>query len=180
VFHTYCLNIFSQHPALDIFGSSGIVPSWRCSNCTLCQRCNISHNVEEILILCDQCDACFHLHCCNPPLSQLPPHGFRCDRCMQCKKCGTKDSTDGWNYDNEMCMKCSIKMKKKEYCNVCEKVWGSTNEPTIRCAKCNMCQHKSVCVIPITFIWSFTTTIAGRSCINTVCDHNARMFCPCR
>lgn len=46
-----------------------------------CRTCATNEN-EDTMILCDHCDATFHLYCLDPPLTEVPEGSWYCPRCM--------------------------------------------------------------------------------------------------
>ncbi|RLM95695.1 hypothetical protein BBO99_00002155 [Phytophthora kernoviae] len=47
---------------------------------TVCEVCKVSEN-ENKVILCDGCDAEFHIYCLNPPLPEIPEGDWWCPKC---------------------------------------------------------------------------------------------------
>ncbi|KAG7398086.1 PHD and RING finger domain-containing protein 1 [Phytophthora boehmeriae] len=47
---------------------------------TVCEVCKVSENEGQI-ILCDGCDAEFHIYCLNPPLPAIPDGDWWCPKC---------------------------------------------------------------------------------------------------
>jgi hypothetical protein len=47
------------------------------------ERCEVCEGAEDAasMLLCDGCDAGFHLHCLDPPLAAVPDGEWRCPRC---------------------------------------------------------------------------------------------------
>lgn len=48
------------------------------TNCEVCQR----SDREEIMLLCDGCDAGYHMDCLMPPLAEIPAGSWYCDNCF--------------------------------------------------------------------------------------------------
>lgn len=48
---------------------------------THCEICNQS-NREDIMLLCDGCDAGYHMDCLTPPLTEIPDGSWYCDNCF--------------------------------------------------------------------------------------------------
>ncbi|OWR53296.1 hypothetical protein KGM_209988 [Danaus plexippus plexippus] len=48
---------------------------------TICEICR-SMESEETMLLCDGCDLGFHMHCLNPPLSEVPADQWLCPNCF--------------------------------------------------------------------------------------------------
>ncbi|CDR43083.1 hypothetical protein NBRC10512_001529 [Rhodotorula toruloides] len=46
-----------------------------------CEICTLDHDPDRI-VLCDECDRGYHLHCLTPPLKQVPTSQFYCDKCL--------------------------------------------------------------------------------------------------
>jgi hypothetical protein len=49
---------------------------------TSCRVCLKDDN-DEKMILCDHCDAAFHVYCLKPPMSKVPEDAWMCRRCLQ-------------------------------------------------------------------------------------------------
>jgi hypothetical protein len=48
-----------------------------------CEHCDSLHsNAEDRMLICDYCDAGWHLKCLEPPLSQVPEGNWLCPRCV--------------------------------------------------------------------------------------------------
>ncbi len=47
----------------------------------VCEICAMDHDPNSI-VLCDDCDRGFHLHCLNPPLAEVPTETYFCDQCI--------------------------------------------------------------------------------------------------
>lgn len=65
----------------DILTSSRKLPKspWEYN---VCKVCGIDAN-DNILLLCDTCDAEYHTHCLEPPLQKVPPGKWYCPRCQE-------------------------------------------------------------------------------------------------
>lgn len=48
---------------------------------THCEICNRSDR-EDIMLLCDACDAGYHMDCLMPPLTEIPEGSWYCDNCF--------------------------------------------------------------------------------------------------
>lgn len=48
---------------------------------THCELCNRSDR-EDIMLLCDGCDAGYHMDCLTPPLTEIPEGSWYCDNCF--------------------------------------------------------------------------------------------------
>lgn len=48
---------------------------------THCEICNRSDR-EDIMLLCDGCDAGYHMDCLMPPLTEIPDGSWYCDNCF--------------------------------------------------------------------------------------------------
>lgn len=48
---------------------------------TQCEICNRSDR-EDIMLLCDGCDAGYHMDCLMPPLTEIPEGSWYCDNCF--------------------------------------------------------------------------------------------------
>lgn len=48
---------------------------------THCEICNRSDR-EDIMLLCDGCDAGYHMDCLMPPLTEIPSGSWYCDNCF--------------------------------------------------------------------------------------------------
>jgi hypothetical protein len=46
-----------------------------------CRKCQSTENEDKIL-LCDHCDAPYHIFCLDPPLDDIPEGSWMCDRCI--------------------------------------------------------------------------------------------------
>ena len=46
-------------------------------NCRVCHR----NDQDDVLLLCDGCDAAFHTHCLDPPLARVPDGDWLCPSC---------------------------------------------------------------------------------------------------
>jgi len=76
----------ARQVAKDIADVSPASPSWSQSPpadweppCTVCKRIDLEEGV-----LCDGCDASYHMHCLNPPVksaASLPPGDWLCPKC---------------------------------------------------------------------------------------------------
>lgn len=62
-----------------------------------CKVCGIDEDYESI-ILCDNCDAEYHLYCLNPPLEEVPEGKWFCPTCVAVER-GFPDGPGG---DGEM------------------------------------------------------------------------------
>lgn len=51
--------------------------------------CTICGNPEgyETMVICDTCDRAFHLQCCLPPRTDVPPGGWHCNECCVVADC---------------------------------------------------------------------------------------------
>jgi hypothetical protein len=47
-----------------------------------CSKCNSSDRPNSIL-LCDECEKCYHLDCLDPPLEEVPRDNWYCEHCAQ-------------------------------------------------------------------------------------------------
>lgn len=45
--------------------------------CRVCRRMDGT----DSMLLCDSCDAAYHIYCLTPPLSSIPPGNWFCPRC---------------------------------------------------------------------------------------------------
>lgn len=56
-------------------------------NYELCQVCQTDKEEETSgLLLCDGCDAAYHIHCLEPPLAEIPKEDWYCDFCINRRK----------------------------------------------------------------------------------------------
>lgn len=53
----------------------------------LCEQCGLGGH-GEVMILCDRCDAGYHLYCLSPPLDNVPEGDWFCPACV----CSARDS----------------------------------------------------------------------------------------
>jgi hypothetical protein len=58
--------------------SNALARPWE-QSCRVC----LKDNHEEKLILCDHCDANYHVYCLSPPLSSVPEDAWMCQRCLK-------------------------------------------------------------------------------------------------
>ena len=49
---------------------------------TACEICGGTDDGDK-MILCDDCDKGYHLHCLNPPLESVPEGDWRCGSCLR-------------------------------------------------------------------------------------------------
>ena len=46
----------------------------------MCENCGRGDG-EDVMLLCEQCDAAYHTHCLNPPLASVPDWDWLCAAC---------------------------------------------------------------------------------------------------
>jgi hypothetical protein len=51
----------------------------------ICVKCGIDQN-DDLILLCDKCDRCFHTYCLDPPLSEIPEGDWFCSECLKEKE----------------------------------------------------------------------------------------------
>lgn len=78
------------------------------------------------------------------------PFEFRCQACIACASCGTREpGQGGWSKDFKQCVPCEKKRDKKMYCGGCLKFLPDVlteeyrKEKLIKCIACQMQIHKS-------------------------------------
>ena len=78
-------------------------------NNIVCKSCGGSDE-EQNLLLCDGCDVAVHIHCLDPPLTEIPEGDYFCSDCAQeflyCEKCGSGEAGE-----------------KMVVCDGCDKSW---------------------------------------------------------
>jgi len=52
-----------------------------------CEKCHSTED-EERMVLCDMCDAGYHLYCCEPKLKAIPEGEWICKVCVCVRLCG--------------------------------------------------------------------------------------------
>lgn len=60
------------------------------SDVTLCEICSHGDR-EERMLLCDDCNLGYHMHCLNPPLVDVPTGSWYCDNCFASEQSSGED-----------------------------------------------------------------------------------------
>lgn len=47
-----------------------------------CLKCNESSSYSQKMVICDDCENAYHLHCVNPPLLESPDFSWICRHCI--------------------------------------------------------------------------------------------------
>ncbi|CDW83044.1 histone-lysine n-methyltransferase mll3 [Stylonychia lemnae] len=116
---------------------------WECSDCKTCKNCN-QNNDEDKIIICDMCDKAVHIHCLNPPLSQIPSQNWFCKDCINCVSCdkdlgniAQKNQGLWYNSIFRICKDCNYQLQQGNFCKICQKAYSQdSNEDFIQCDEC--------------------------------------------
>ena len=128
-YHPYCVNFKVTKVVLT--------KGWRCLDCTVCEGCGLPHD-EAKLLLCDECDISFHTYCLDPPLDDVPTGKWRCNWCVICLKCSSRDPGVGsfWQKDYTECGPCA----SQGTCPACSMDYVD-RDSIINCMTCNRWLH---------------------------------------
>ncbi|XP_052230616.1 uncharacterized protein LOC127844448 isoform X3 [Dreissena polymorpha] len=110
---------------------------WRCLDCTVCEGCGRPHD-EGRLLLCDECDISYHTYCLDPPLVTVPKGTWKCQWCVMCLICGSKNPGFGcqWQRNYTHCGPCHSKIS----CPYCRMKYQE-DELIIQCVQCYRWLH---------------------------------------
>lgn len=80
---------------------------------------------ENKMLMCDVCDKGCHTYCLRPPVTSMPKHGFKCERCRVCRDCGIRTlsptHSSRWHLSYSVCDRCYNQRKKGNSCVICER-----------------------------------------------------------
>lgn len=62
---------------------SGVPPSTPAAQLVAEDQCRVCRKMDgsDSMLLCDSCDAAYHIYCLTPPLASIPPGNWFCPRC---------------------------------------------------------------------------------------------------
>lgn len=83
VFHPMCARVYGATMTTRMSESGGVEFVSYCMNhgsLSSCKVCGKGDRPENIL-LCDNCDAEYHIDCLDPPLKSIPEHEWFCPQC---------------------------------------------------------------------------------------------------
>ena len=89
LFHSWVVEFKDRGWKLESAYVSRATPSYLVVICTQaspweqsCQLCHTNTEEESPIILCDHCDAQYHLHCLRPKLDEIPSGAWLCPVCI--------------------------------------------------------------------------------------------------
>ncbi|XP_028966608.1 histone-lysine N-methyltransferase 2D-like [Galendromus occidentalis] len=129
-YHPYCCGAKVTQTTLS--------KGWRCLDCTVCEGCGQPHD-ESRLLLCDDCDTSYHTYCLKPPLETVPQGTWKCEHCVFCLICGSRNpGPEGseWHSNYTQCAPCASKFR----CVLCTSDY-SDGDIIIQCDKCSRWLH---------------------------------------
>eukprot|EP00794_Sanderia_malayensis_P011403 gene11403-12590_t len=116
--------------------------NWLCGRCKKCNVCGLKDN----LLICDNCHGCYHAECLGPTYHKNTEgidELWVCGKCVKCTKCGSrkpgKRKESKWMRKFTMCEECERRLKRGQYCLVCEKVYSETDYET-KMMYCTICK----------------------------------------
>lgn len=115
---------------------------WFWIDCKFWTNCKKS-NEENKLIICDQCDSTYHIHCLKPPLMEIPSTAWYCDSWDNCKGCRKKlvNKSKAAKFDvYRVWNKCYDAYQSEKYCKICERLFEE-NEMSICWDECDTWIH---------------------------------------